>query len=158
MIATDKSRRLRCLRRRQLRRAEPASPRIDRNLHLALRTLLSRRIGRRRILARARDQGVDRSHHEEIYRRRDQQEGNQRVDEVAKLEYRGTHREVDRREVRFADKGGDQGRQQIRREGGAYRTKRSANDDADCEIHYVSAKNELLESAQHERGLPLREN
>ncbi len=38
-------------------------------------------------------------------------------------------------------------------EGGDYRSESRADDHADCHIHYVATKNELLEAAEH-GGLP----
>lgn len=57
--------------------------------------------------------------------------------------------ELDRREIRFPDDRGDQGRDQILDQRSDDGTKRHAHHDRAGEVENVAAKYELLESLQH---------
>src|SRR5205823_2876593 len=87
---------------------------------------------------------------EQIYRERDQQKRNERVDELADEELAAIDREGDRRKIRRLHKRGNERGQQILDQRGHDRAERGADDDGDREIDDVAAEQELLESFQHE--------
>lgn len=126
-----------------------AAPGVDGNLAQALRALLGGGIGGRRVLAHARDQGVDRSDDKEIDRRRDQQEIHQRGDEDANREGRRPNGEGNRGEVRLADQKGNNRFNQRLDQGSHNSAKSRANHDADRHVDHIATKNELLETREH---------
>src|SRR5438094_10502939 len=86
---------------------------VDRDLHFAFGTLLSRRIGRGRSFAHARDQGVDGRHYKKVDRRGNQQKRDGRVDEVSDGKQRDVNSQSDGGEVGLTGDRGDEGRQQV---------------------------------------------
>ena len=139
-----------------LRRAVRAAARVERDLAQALRALLRRRVGRR-LLARAREQGVHGLHDEEEDRGADGEERDQGVDERPVGEARAVDREVELAEVVLADDRRDQRRDHVPDERVDDRAERSAHDDADREVDDVAPQKELLELASHRRqGYPSR--
>src|SRR5439155_3523841 len=122
---------------------------IDRDLHFAFGTLLGRGIGRGGGFANARYQCVDGRNHEKVNRRGDQQKRNGRVDEVSDGKQRAVNSEADGGEVGLTHDRGDERREQVFGEGADHGSESRADDHADCHIHYVATKNELLEAAEH---------
>src|SRR5437870_8158076 len=122
---------------------------IDRDLHFAFGTLLGRGIGRGGGFAHARDQGVDGRHYKKVDRRGNQQKRNGRVDEVSDGKQRAVNSEADGGEVGLTNDRSDKWSEQVFCESSDYRSESRADDHADCHIHYVAAKNELLEAAEH---------
>src|SRR5207237_7308606 len=74
---------------------------------------------------------------------------NGRVDEVSDGKQRAVNSEADGGEVGLTHDRGDERREQVFGEGADHGSESRADDDADCHIHYVATKNELLEAAEH---------
>src|SRR5438128_1525435 len=138
--------------------AMSAAPRINRNLAEALWTFLGGRVGRRRGFARARDQKIYWSHHEKVNRHRYQEKRDRSIDKVADREVCPANVEPKVGKVRLGHDGGDQGCQQVFGESRNHSGKCRTNDHADCHVHNVTAKYELLESAEHGRPPRLKDS
>src|ERR1700734_2436897 len=140
---------LRCYSQGNWLRAVGTAFRIDRNLTQAFGAFFGCGIGWGRRFLHARDQKIHWSHHEEIYRRRNQHEGNAGIDEVAQGEHAAVNGELNGGKIGLADNRRNQRSEQVFRESRDHRGERGANHDANRHVDYVAAKNELLESAEH---------
>ena len=125
------------------------SSRLDRNLTQAFRTLLARRARRRITAMHPRNQSIHRGYHKEVHGRGNQEESHGGINKISDREFTAMHGEFDRGKIRLADQSGNQRREQVFGEGRNHRGESRTDHDADRHIHNITAKDELLESAEH---------
>ena len=87
----------------------------------------------------------------EVQRVGDEQKTDERVQEISVGEYRAVQRERHALEVRLAEHGGDQRREQVFDEGAHHRAERRAHHHCDGQVYHITAQHELFEAFQHGR-------
>jgi hypothetical protein len=123
-----------------------ATLRQNRNFAEALWTFLGAGVGRSRLFVHAGDEGIDRRDYEEVNGSSDQQERDQRVDEVADGKNRLSNSEAYAGKIWLAHKHRNQRRQKVFGKRADNSSESGADHDADSHVHYVAAKDELLET------------
>jgi hypothetical protein len=125
------------------------APRVDWDLAQAFRTLFGCGISWSRSFPHSSYERIDWGHDEEINSCGNQKKRNRSIDKVTDRKNTAVNAEVDRGEVRFADQRGDERSKKILGEGGNHASESSADDYTDGKINNITAKNKLLESAEH---------
>src|SRR5437899_1483321 len=120
-----------------------------RNLTQALWALLRGRLCR--WCGRACPPGVHRSDHEEIDRRRYQQEAYEIVEKRSVANVGAVDGELKCGEIGLRNDGGDQLGNDVVDKGLDHRAERSTDNHGDGEIDHVAAQNELFEAFEHDR-------
>src|SRR6266478_3115332 len=138
----------------QCLRAECAAARLDRDLARTFGASFRRRI-RWRLMVEPLNQRVHWKHDEVIDRRRDQDEGNHRVDEISDWELAVVDFKCNCAEIRFSDDCRNHRCEQVLHESGHHGPERRADYDSHRHVHDVPAQEKLFETAH---DLPPRSN